>query len=65
MTLDDRIYCLQNTELPQDLSQKVYEADVAFLQDRIYFATLRVCEVIEECRKRGITLFTPSNFALV
>lgn len=64
MTLDDRIYCLQKTDLPEDLSEKLRQADIAYLQDRIYFSTLLVYEIIESCIERKIQLYTPANFVL-
>jgi hypothetical protein len=59
MTLDDRIYCLQRTALPDDLQAKLTEADIAYLQDRDHTATQLVTEIESECQNRGITINVP------
>lgn len=59
MELDDRIYCLQQTELPDDLRAKLVDADIAYLQDRDYTATQLVSQIETECQLRGIFIFQP------
>jgi hypothetical protein len=59
MTLDDRIYCLQQTDLPDDLQAKLTEADIAYLQDRDSTAMLLITQLELECQKRGIFIYEP------
>jgi predicted house-cleaning noncanonical NTP pyrophosphatase (MazG superfamily) len=63
VTLDNRIYILQNSELPQELKEKVTEADKNYLQDNNGKAN-ELCEYVEkQCKLLGIQLFNPSfNF---
>lgn len=59
MNLDDRLYCLQHTNLPQDLVQQVVEADKLYLQDKDGEATAIVSRVEAECKNRGIETHKP------
>lgn len=60
MKLDDRIYCLQKTgELPEELRQKVHNADVLYLQDQDKVAEQVINEVEAECSIRGIQIYKP------
>ncbi|ELC54768.1 hypothetical protein [Escherichia coli] len=65
MTLDDRIYCLQNTNLPDELQVKLVEADIAYIQDRDDQATLIITQLENECRERGITIYLPKHAAML
>lgn len=59
MTLDDRIFCLQRTQLPSDLLTKLRDADVAYLQDRDNMALKLVNEIESECKDRNISIYIP------
>jgi hypothetical protein len=54
VNLDNRIFVLKLTKLPDDLRKKVHEADVAYLQDRDTEASLIIAEVEKACQERGI-----------
>lgn len=64
MTLEDKLYCLSHTNLPDDLFNKYEEAQQLFDKDHIYLATLRVYQLIDSCRKRDISFYTPEYFVL-
>jgi hypothetical protein len=59
MELDDRIYCLQQTRLPDPLMAKLVDADIAYLQDRDVTAERIVTQLEIECHQQGISIFVP------
>lgn len=59
MNLDDRIYCLQQTDLPDDLRARLVDADVAYLQDRDHTSIQIIEEIEMECQSRGIVIHVP------
>jgi len=62
INLDDRLFVLQNSSLPSDLSALVHRADVAYLQDRDDEAEQLVAEVEFQCLVRGIRTHRPDEF---
>ncbi len=59
MTLEDRIYCLKQTDLPDDLQVILIDADVSYVNHKDFKATLLVTIVENECRERGISIYSP------
>ena len=64
LSLDDRLYCLQQTILPDDLSAKLVKADVLFLQDKDPQSLILVLEIEEACEQLGIEIHQPANVLL-
>lgn len=56
MSLDDQLYCLQRTRLPEDLAVLLRKADKHFLQESEAEAESVVSEIERECHKRGIQI---------
>lgn len=57
--LDDRIYCLKQTFLPDDLQAQLVDADIAYLQNRDSTSALLVSRIERQCAERGISIFLP------
>jgi hypothetical protein len=62
MTLEDKIFCLEKTPLPQPLVDKLIEAKEAYEQDRLYYAALLVFGILYECDKQEIIMHVPANY---
>lgn len=58
MSIDDRIYCLQKSNIPKDLSVLLKQADVAFLKDDDTQAHELLTHIELECRRRGMIIYT-------
>ena len=56
MTLDDRLYRLQKSNLPHDLAALLRSADDAFLKDNETTAQELVRQLEDECEMRHILL---------
>ena len=64
--LDNRIFLLQQTKnKPSEIADLVYQADVAFLQDRDAEAEDLVSLAEDRCRQLGIRIAEPSCLGLV
>ncbi|QRF22268.1 hypothetical protein FY534_00140 [Alicyclobacillus sp. TC] len=57
MSIDDRIYRLQRSNVPADLKYILRQADKAFLQDDEVQASNLIAYLEIECEKRGIALY--------
>jgi len=60
-TLEDRIYILQKTNLPDDLSYMLQQADQYYVQYLDKQAEELVAQIEKECVARNIKLFKPLN----
>lgn len=61
LSLDDRLFFLQRTRLPPELSAMVHQADVAYLQGREEEASRLVAEVERRCAEMGIRIARPTD----
>lgn len=59
MTLEDRIYCLQHTTLPDELHALLVDADIAYLQNRDYQSERLISYIEKECINKGIYIYKP------
>ncbi len=58
-SLDNRLFCLQQTHLPNDIVELVTKADIAFLQDRDDESLHLVLQAETLCQKRNIAIYKP------
>ena len=56
LLLDDKIYLLQKTTLPQELAKQVIQADLFYLKNKDQLAENILNSVERECAERGIPL---------
>ncbi len=61
MTLEDRIYCLKQTHLPDELQVLLIDADESYVNHKDFKATLLVTVIENECLERGISIYMPVN----
>lgn len=61
LELDNRLYILQSSNLPDDLRRKLIEADKLFLKDRDTESEIIIAEIKRECKVRSIA-FSDSSF---
>lgn len=57
MCLDDRLYVLCKSNLPNDLQKRLVDADRLFLKDQDDKSEILIAEIEQECRVRGIKLY--------
>lgn len=56
LDLDNRLYILRNSNLPEDLRSKFIEADKLFLREQEKESEVNVNKIELECKMRGIVL---------
>jgi len=64
ISLDNRLYILRNSNLPDDLIRKFVVADKLFLRDENDESKAVVNEIECECLIRDIPLYKPDSFSL-
>ncbi|MBC2726963.1 hypothetical protein [Desulfosporosinus sp.] len=62
ISLDNRLYILRSSNLPDDLARKFVVADKLFLRDENDEAEAAINEIERECLVRGISLYIPDAF---
>ena len=63
--LDNRLYILQNSNLDDDLKEKLQKADKLFIEDKDSKAKKLILEIEKECKKRGIDLYDPNDLTML
>lgn len=58
-SLDDRLYILRSSNLPDGLRSKFVEADKLFLRDQNNESEAIINEIERECSVRHISLYKP------
>jgi len=59
ISLDNRLYILRSSNLPEDLIRKFVVADKLFLREENHESEAVVNEIEHECLVRGISLYKP------
>jgi len=57
--LDDRLYVLRSSNLPDDLRNEFIEADKLFLKDQDNKSEAIINKIEDECMVRDISLYKP------